>query len=83
MYCVYKYEKYLIYYCCDPYSNKIIFVLVTATNLAHDLNRMGMNAQCLHSDHSQAKREQTLRLFRKGTIKILVVSLQIFLFFFC
>ena len=35
---------------------------------------MNVKSQCMHSNHSQQKREQTLRMFRKGAIKVLVVS---------
>ena len=54
---------------------------MTATELSSTLKTMNVKAQCMHSDHSQAKREQTLRLFRKGAIRFLVVRL-IFYFFY-
>ena len=36
---------------------------------------MNVRAKCMHGDHIQLKREQTLRMFRKGDINVLVVSL--------
>jgi len=45
-----------------------------ADELAKKLKEEGFNADAIHGDYSQAKREKVLKLFRTGKLKILVAT---------
>ncbi len=45
-----------------------------ADQLAHKLQKEGFNADAIHGDYSQAKRERILRNFRRNQLQILVAT---------
>jgi ATP-dependent RNA helicase RhlE len=45
-----------------------------ADTLARALSKAGVTVAALHGDHSQARRDQTLDSFRRGTLRVLVAT---------
>ncbi len=60
----------------EDISSALIFARtrVGTADLAHELSTRGFPAAALHGDMSQAAREQVLRYFRAGRIKVLVAT---------
>ena len=47
---------------------------VMCQRLCDDLRREGVNADCLHGDIPQSKRERTMESFRKGKLSVLIAT---------
>ncbi len=47
---------------------------VMCQRLCDDLRREGVNADCLHGDIPQSKRERTMEAFRKGKLPVLIAT---------
>ncbi|MDQ7055061.1 MAG: DEAD/DEAH box helicase [Persephonella sp.] len=59
-----------------PETKTIVFTETKkgADKLANMLQREGFNAEAIHGDYSQAKREKVLRSFRRNQLQILVAT---------